>query len=224
MRTAWCWAAASLLTGGCAYEALPHEPLPASCRELLAEDPARGGQNGIYALFRSDGDVIVSRRVWCDMTTDGGGWTLVGRSAAGRHDGVAFGWRSRTGFVDDFAAPYALDATGLAFTEILVGDHGGGMTWATHAYRLAVPPDLLEAYRDSAAEVAEIVPVLGACSGDPPIQMLAWVGHTGRDDHFFLRDHPEVVNFGLFPGGFNLAYHDCRGGLLDWAQGMIAVR
>lgn len=76
--------------------------LPRSCREILKRRP--GAQDGLYALRTEQGLVY---QTFCDMTMDGGGWTLVasvhenhmaGKCTAGDR------WSSQQGSRADFPA------------------------------------------------------------------------------------------------------------------------
>jgi hypothetical protein len=211
-----------LPTFACVDASAHHLATTDSCRAVLAADPA--AVTGLHALTRGTEDGTESRQVWCDMTTAGGGWTLVGRSVPGRVD-ERFGWTLDAGFVSEDSLPYSLDATEIPFTELLVGTRGVAKAWGGDAFILAVPADLIAAYPASAFEVQTYATAIGSCAPQGVPAMLSWVGHTADDQHFFLRDHEEKVNFGLFAGGFNMAYDDCEhGGNLNQEQGMIFVR
>ena len=56
------------------------EGLPSSCQEILAADPS--AQSGVYAIETLPG-FAPKREVYCDMDTDKGGWTLVGKGRQG---------------------------------------------------------------------------------------------------------------------------------------------
>jgi hypothetical protein len=59
---------------------------PKSCADALAQNPALLNQDGVYTIDPDDTGAAPSQSVVCDMTTAGGGWTLV--TARGAANGV----------------------------------------------------------------------------------------------------------------------------------------
>src|SRR5690606_9141016 len=84
---------------------------PASCKALLEREPGKQGKDGIYEIDPDGPGGAQPIRVFCDLTLDGGGWMLVGRSAPSTTDeSPPFGWGVATGDVTDESKPYSLDA------------------------------------------------------------------------------------------------------------------
>jgi len=163
--------------------------------------------------------------VYCDMTFDGGGWMMVARSA-GAGDDLAFGWLYDTGLLSDGSEPYSLsvDRPGLTFTEMLVGSHADQNEWGEDVYRIALPEAFVADYEASTVDV-DPATVAGDCEPGGGPAMLQFVGHTDAVGHFFLRDNPVDLNFGLYPSGFALSDDGCAtSGMLDGEHGMILVR
>ena len=207
--------------------------LGSNCKAILELDKTRQGIDGVYTIAPSRADAGEAGAgetlaVYCDMTLDKGGWTLVGRSAPGAQS-LTFGWDSKDGIVTEPRFPYSLGArgAGLVFGEVLVVGFGAAGVM-DRAYKFRVEPGFLEARTDSGVSVAPVVSLAGDCDpkeGGP--STLQNAGGTAFADAFFLRDLPDVTTLhaGLTPSGFFVNQDDCmRGGSLTGLQGAIFVR
>ena len=190
-----------------------------SCREEThAAVPLAA--SGIYPI-----NAATSFDAYCDMTTDNGGWTLVGRSVVSA-TAVPFGWNSAAGRVDDDTTPYSLGVatTGMAFTQLLVGLYSTGKTVGVRAYRVDVQADFLTACASNGCPTSALKVITGTCSLGS-VTMLGYAGWTSLTTHFFLRDVATNGVLGLRHNQFLLsAMCSPFSGELHTGQGMIFVR
>lgn len=196
-------------------------PLGSSC-----EDVRDNGftTSGVY-LIRPPNPPRAPIFVYCDQTTEGGGWTLVGRSASGGSGG-SFGWSSTTGSVDDTTAPYAQDTGPLAtFTEALVATRAiAGLGVGERVYLIELPSGF-PGSETTGASLTIPATVAGDCSPTGGPDNLRWWGFTTHTSSYFFAGTPLDAATGLTPGGFSTGSGTCdTGGRLDGEQGMILVR
>jgi len=222
-----CAADTDCVTGACVNGACN---LPTACKQLKSGLPMTA--SGVYTLD-TDGDGPKQPfDVYCDMTTDGGGWTLAGRSrntpsnpgCASTDNLSGFGWRTAAGNVNDDNQAYALDVAGkgVAFTQILFGNHAGSKAFAGSIYRHTVQANFIDVHINSHYFIGEPATVQGACGGGTT-SMFNWIGFTGNNNSFHFRD-VDGPDFGLFTTGWRSCYDTCVGGNINGLPGMIFVR
>lgn len=206
--------------------------LATSCKELHAKRPELS--TGPHFIDADGAGPIGPAKVWCDMTTDGGGWILVARSVAAVELAADFGWRDDHGDIGDDSQPFSLETgqIGVAFTEILFGARGEGKAWDVPVYKYTVPVDFVATHRDSLYEPpGGTVTVAGACAPRDGVTMISKVGFTRLTNHFCFTDAVATTNFGLYSDGWDTNGANATDanrcpytGNLTGKQGMIFVR
>ncbi len=220
-----CAADTDCVTGACVNGACN---LPTSCGQLKTGLPAT--PTGVYTLDTDGDGPRQPFDVYCDMVTDGGGWTLAGRSrntpsapGCAPSDGLdGFGWRTATGSLADDGNAYSLDVAGhgLQFTQVLFGDHAGGKSFAGNVFRHTVQANFIDVHINSHYAIGTPATVAGPCPG---ASMFGWIGFTGNTNSFHFRD-VDGNDFGLFLSGWRACYDDCTGGNINGLPGLLFVR
>jgi len=218
------------------------QTVAASCKAYHDGKPgyAAATTTGYYWVNMGAG----TERVYCDMTTKGGGWTLVARSG-GTNPAYAgctvvagvntpFGWTVARGRPDDTVNPYSMGVfnRNLVFTEVLFGGASGtSNSLNAYVYQQTLPANFRTAW------ATNDTPVYGSGFG-----MSSRMGHTSDTTQYFFRDMPDgervdSKGFGLHADGWLSCYGNgpstdpnqspvsaANGGYVNFRHGLIMVR
>jgi len=121
------------------------DPAIKTAKQLLEKYPRLSGKDGYYFIY-PQGISSTGQLVWCDMTTDGGGWMLIARShpTTVNYNGKKWGWLGgKIGSEKDFTQAYQAgwgeiwDACQSTFTEFIFGNRENinTNTWGSFIYK-----------------------------------------------------------------------------------------
>jgi hypothetical protein len=119
-----------------------------TAKDLLAKYPLTYQKDGYYMLYPS-GRTGPGQVVYCDMTTDGGGWMMIARShpSTVNYNGQNWGWRGGPiGSIKDFSQAYQAgwltywDSMGQTFTEFIFGNRSNiyNNSWGPFIYKRGI--------------------------------------------------------------------------------------
>jgi hypothetical protein len=173
-----------------------------TANDLITAYPALYGGDGYYNVCPSaDGSTF--QKVYCDMTTDGGGWMLVTRShpTTINYSGSNWGWRGNTiGGIEDFnqsyqAGWYNIWNGNTTFTSFLFGNQRTNYdnTWGPFVYKISsidynelINSDTQQGYSNST--IKSNTSVYGT-DGYPGMQNAVGFAQTGTNNNiYYMRD------------------------------------
>lgn len=188
-----------------------------TAKDLLTYYPRTLNNNGYYYLY-PNGRNERGQLVYCDMTTDGGGWMLIARS---HPSGTAtyWGWLSdKEGDVKTFSAPYQAGwgqywRSTSSFNSFLFGNRKniGDNTWGPFIYKWSnitystfLNSDTLQSYTGSVIQTNTSV---YNTTSFPGMQGVIGFPVTGTNNtNYFLRDCCGYTGYGGRPNGMATTY------------------
>jgi hypothetical protein len=200
--------------------------------DILTTYPELAGVDGYYWVW-PDGTNPV--RVYCDMTTDGGGWMLVARShpTTVNYNGTNWGWRgTQIGKVDDFNQAYQLGwetwhNNSATFTEFIFGNrnHSADNTWGPFIYKNYdinytnfITSNTQQSYSKSVIKTD--TSIYGTTSYPSMQNAVGYATSATNSNYYYLRDCCGLAGYGGFATFFNTAYRNSnsRYGSGPWGE------
>jgi hypothetical protein len=192
-----------------------------TAKELLDANPSLAGQDNYYLLYPG-GTSAVPQWVWCDMTTDGGGWMLIARShpLTVNYRGQNWGWASgKIGDVRQFGEAYQAgwgtlwNPNGATFTSFLFGNRANinNNSWGSFVYKRSninyssfSTSDTQQSYDYST--IKSDTGVYGS-TGTPGMQTAIGYWTTGTNNNiYYMRDCCGFAGYGGTPTSMSTTY------------------
>lgn len=205
-----------------------------TCKEyknpIVAGNYYAGSTSDGYYWVRNTANGAINK-VYCDMTTDNGGWTLITFSRSDCTAATSWNYTTTNGISG--AGPVDSDqcysitpgALGLSFTQILFGDRvGNTKAWGNYVYRHTISYSTFfsGSYYNGAIYLGHPTAIKGGITSG--FIMAYYVGFWSSTYINFFRDSPEWSGLGLINTGWSTYYNTNQGGQLNGKQGMIMVR
>lgn len=189
-----------------------------TAKELITKFPMLYGQDNYYMLY-PDGTTTNRQLVYCDMTTDGGGWMMIART---HPSGTATNWGWTAGpqgdvrtFTNSYQAGWYTywHANSLTFTEFIYGNrlNVNNNRWGPFVYKKSAftYSNLITSDTQQTATATVLksdVSVFNLASA-PSMQTAIGFPTTGTTNkNYYLRDCCGYSAYGIMPDRLNTTY------------------
>jgi hypothetical protein len=196
--------------------------LARTAKELLQYYPSTYQKDGYYMLWPTGSRIGPGQLVYCDMTTDGGGWMMIARTHPStiNYNGQNWGWRGgKIGSVKDFSQAYQAgwynywDPAGNSFTEFIFGNRSNinDSSWGPFIYKrygltysTFINSDTLQSA--STSTLKSNAAVYGD-TGFPGMQSAIGFPVTGTSNNiYYMRDCCGFAGYGGTPTSMSTTY------------------
>lgn len=191
-----------------------------TCKDILDTFPQLAGYDGLYWVYPG-GSGTTPYLVYCDMTTDGGGWMLVARShpTTVNPNGKKWGWKGGAiGSINDFSQAYQLGwgeiwDTNSTFTSYIFGNQRTNVdnSWGPFIYKVSsinystfFNSDTQQSYTYST--IKSNTSIYGTSDYPGMQNAIGYTTTATNNDHYYMRDCCGYGGYGGYPTQMSTVY------------------